>query len=49
MGYYAGLVPRLIGNAAILILISSSTYIVDKYITTDNDIKPVVVSSIKVC
>ncbi|XP_076169783.1 mitochondrial carrier homolog 2 isoform X2 [Ptiloglossa arizonensis] len=47
MGYYAGLVPRLIGNAAILILISSSTYIVDKYITTDNDIKPVVVSSIK--
>nr|XP_012137931.1 PREDICTED: mitochondrial carrier homolog 2-like isoform X2 [Megachile rotundata] len=44
MGYYAGLVPRLIGNAAALLLVSSSTYVIDKYVISDRALKPFVVS-----
>ncbi|XP_076245767.1 mitochondrial carrier homolog 2 isoform X2 [Calliopsis andreniformis] len=39
-GYYAGLAPRLIGNAAVIILVSSSTYVIDKYVITDLEFKP---------
>ncbi|XP_053971517.1 mitochondrial carrier homolog 2-like [Hylaeus volcanicus] len=49
MGYYAGLVPRLIGNAIVLVIVSSSTYAVDKYlstVTTEHDIKPIICSTI---
>lgn len=48
MGYYAGLVPRLIGNAAALILVSSSTYLIDKYVISDRALKPFVVSTMRV-
>lgn len=47
MGYYAGLMPRLIGNAAVLILVSSSTYAIDKYIISDREFKPNVVSTMR--
>lgn len=50
-GYYAGLVPRLIGNAAVLILVSSSTYVIDKYVITDQamiEFKPYFASIINV-
>lgn len=48
MGYYAGLLPRLIGNAAVLMLVSSSTYAIDKYIINDRELKPYAVSTIRV-
>lgn len=48
MGYYAGLLPRLIGNAAVLMLVSSSTYAIDKYIISDRELKPYDVSTIRV-
>lgn len=48
MGYYAGLLPRLIGNAAVLMLVSSSTYVIDKYIISDRELKPYAVSVIRV-
>ncbi|KAG6797713.1 mitochondrial carrier 2 isoform X1 [Apis mellifera caucasica] len=47
MGYYAGLLPRLIGNAAVLMLVSSSTYAIDKYIISDRELKPYAVSTIR--
>lgn len=47
MGYYAGLLPRLIGNATALILVSSSTYVIDRYIISDRELKPYAASSIR--
>ncbi|XP_015438000.1 PREDICTED: mitochondrial carrier homolog 2-like [Dufourea novaeangliae] len=41
-GYYAGVVPRLIGNAAAIILFSTSSYVIDKYILNDEESKPYV-------
>lgn len=38
-GYFAGLMPRLIANAATLAIVSSSTYIINKYIITDREMK----------
>ena len=38
-GYFAGLMPRLIGNAVTLIIVSSSTYAINKYIITDREMK----------
>ncbi|OAD62091.1 Mitochondrial carrier like protein 2 [Eufriesea mexicana] len=40
MGYYAGLLPRLIGNAAGLVIVSSSTYAIDKFIKNDRELRP---------
>lgn len=48
MGYYAGLLPRLIGNAAVLMLVSSCTYAIDKYVISDRELKPYAVSTIRV-
>lgn len=39
MGYYAGLVPRLIANTAILVLASASTYILNRYVIRDKELK----------
>ncbi|KOC63222.1 Mitochondrial carrier like protein 2 [Habropoda laboriosa] len=48
MGYYAGLVPRLIGNAAVLILVSSCTYAIDKYVINyHGEIRPNAITIIK--
>lgn len=45
-GYFAGLIPRLIANAAVLILVSSSGYVIDKYVIADRELKPYIVSTI---
>lgn len=47
IGYYAGLLPRLIGNAAVLMLVSSCTYVIDKYVISDRELKPYAVSTIR--
>ncbi|CAK9797728.1 Mitochondrial carrier homolog 2 [Anthophora quadrimaculata] len=47
MGYYAGLVPRLIGNAAVLVIVSSCAYVIDKYVTSDREVRSYAVSTIK--
>ncbi|KZC04846.1 Mitochondrial carrier like protein 2 [Dufourea novaeangliae] len=47
-GYYAGVVPRLIGNAAAIILFSTSSYVIDKYILNDEESKPYVDTVIRV-
>ncbi|XP_015122209.1 mitochondrial carrier homolog 2 [Diachasma alloeum] len=39
LGYYAGLVPRLIANVATLVLVSSSTYFINKYLIRDKDLR----------
>lgn len=44
MGYYAGLVPRLIANAAPLLLVSTATYVIDKYVISDRILKQFIVS-----
>ncbi|XP_046735414.1 mitochondrial carrier homolog 2-like [Diprion similis] len=38
-GYFAGLVPRLIGNIASLILASTATYAINKYIIQDREMR----------
>lgn len=47
MGYYAGLVPRLIGNAAVIILVSTSTYLINKYLISDSEIKTYTASTMR--
>ncbi|XP_076622584.1 mitochondrial carrier homolog 2 [Colletes latitarsis] len=50
MGYFAGIVPRLIGNTIVLVMISSSTYAVKKYMpasTIDIEFKPIICSIIQ--
>lgn len=47
-GYYAGLVPRLIANAAVLVLVSSSTYVINKYVIRDQELKTYTASTMKV-
>ncbi|XP_057333959.1 mitochondrial carrier homolog 2-like [Microplitis mediator] len=37
MGYYSGLVPRLIANVSTLALVSYSTYLINKYFVNDHD------------
>ena len=44
-GYYAGIVPRLIGHAAVSVLVSSSTYVIDKYVISDRELKPYAAST----
>ncbi|XP_035732410.1 mitochondrial carrier homolog 2-like [Vespa mandarinia] len=46
-GYYAGLVPRLIANAAVLVLVSSSTYVINKYVIRDQELKTYTASTMK--
>ncbi|XP_063986871.1 mitochondrial carrier homolog 2-like [Diachasmimorpha longicaudata] len=38
-GYYSGLVPRLIANISTLVLVSSSTYFINKYLIRDRALK----------
>ncbi|KAK2575052.1 hypothetical protein KPH14_008792 [Odynerus spinipes] len=47
MGYYAGLVPRLIANAAVIVLVSSSTYVLNKYVIRDQELKTYTASTMK--
>ncbi|XP_015171611.1 PREDICTED: mitochondrial carrier homolog 2-like [Polistes dominula] len=46
-GYYAGIIPRLIANAAVLVLVSSSTYVINKYIIHDQELKTYTASTMK--
>lgn len=48
MGYYAGLVPRLIANVAVLVLSSASTYALNNYVVHDATMKPYTASTMKV-
>nr|XP_033340281.1 mitochondrial carrier homolog 2-like isoform X2 [Megalopta genalis] len=41
-GYYTGLMPRLIGNTAAIMLFSSSSYLIHKYLVHDEQAKPCV-------
>ena len=47
-GYFAGLVPRLIANAATLVIVSSSTYAINKFIITDREMKSFTASTMAV-
>lgn len=38
MGYYAGIVPRLLANVATIVMVGGSTYIINKYIIRDREI-----------
>lgn len=38
-GYFAGLVPRLIGNIASLVIASTATYAINKYIIQDREMR----------
>lgn len=38
-GYYAGLAPRLIGNASLIVLSSTLVYCINKYFICDHDLK----------
>ncbi|KAI4480106.1 hypothetical protein M0804_010467 [Polistes exclamans] len=46
-GYYAGIVPRLIANATVLVLVSSSTYVINKYVIHDQELKTYTASTMK--
>ncbi|XP_078041789.1 mitochondrial carrier homolog 2 isoform X2 [Augochlora pura] len=41
-GYYTGFMPRLIGNTAAIILFSTSSYLIHKYLVYDDEAKPYV-------
>lgn len=40
LGYYAGLIPRVIGSAAVIILTGISTYAINNYIIQEPALKP---------
>ncbi|XP_015602529.1 mitochondrial carrier homolog 2 [Cephus cinctus] len=39
MGFYAGLVPRLLANTAAIIMVGVSTYVINKYVIQDREAK----------
>ncbi|XP_032677266.1 mitochondrial carrier homolog 2 isoform X2 [Odontomachus brunneus] len=47
MGYYAGLVPRLIANVSVLVLASTSTYILNNYVVQEQAMKAYTASTMK--
>lgn len=48
LGYYAGLIPRLIANVSVLILASASTYILNNYVVHEQAMKAYTASTMKV-
>lgn len=47
-GYFAGLVPRLLGNIASLVIASSATYAINKYIIQDREMRAYTAASMTV-
>jgi len=47
-GYYAGLIPRVIGTTAVMVLAGVSTYVVNNYIVQEPTMKPYIASMMKV-
>lgn len=48
LGYYAGLIPRVIGSAAAIILAGVSTYAINNYVIQEPTMKPYTASTMKV-
>lgn len=48
LGYYAGLIPRVIGSAAAIILAGVSTYAINNYVIQEPTMKPYTTSTMKV-
>jgi len=48
LGYYAGLIPRIIGNAAVIVLTGISTYAINNYVIQEPAMKPYTASTMKV-
>lgn len=48
LGYYAGLIPRVIGSAAAIILAGVSTYAINNYIIQEPTMKPYTASTMTV-
>jgi len=48
LGYYAGLIPRLMGSAAVIVLAGISTYAINNYIIQEPTMKPYTASTMKV-
>lgn len=47
LGYYSGLIPRLIGSAAVIVLAGISTYAINSYIVQEPAMKPYTASTMK--
>ncbi|KMQ96906.1 mitochondrial carrier 2-like protein [Lasius niger] len=47
LGYYAGLIPRVIGSAAAIILAGVSTYAINNYVIQEPTMKPYTASTMK--
>ncbi|XP_070516808.1 mitochondrial carrier homolog 2 isoform X2 [Cardiocondyla obscurior] len=47
LGYYAGLIPRVIGSAAVIVLSGISTYAINNYIIQEPTMKPYTASTMK--
>ncbi|KAH0946489.1 hypothetical protein HN011_011750 [Eciton burchellii] len=47
LGYYAGLIPRLMGSAAVIVLAGISTYAINNYIIQEPTMKPYTASTMK--
>lgn len=48
LGYYAGVVPRIIANVSVLILASASTYMLNNYVVHEQTMKAYTASTMKV-
>ena len=48
LGYYAGLIPRIIGSAAVIVLTGISTYAINNYVIQEPAMKPYTASTMKV-
>lgn len=48
LGYYAGLIPRVIGSAAVIVLTGISTYAINNYVIQEPAMKPYTASTMKV-
>lgn len=48
LGYYAGLIPRIIGSAAVIVLSGISTYAINNYVIQEPAMKPYTGSTMKV-
>ncbi|XP_011644038.1 mitochondrial carrier homolog 2-like isoform X1 [Pogonomyrmex barbatus] len=47
LGYYSGLIPRVIGSAAVIVLTGVSTYAINNYIIQEPAMKPYTASTVK--
>lgn len=48
LGYYSGLIPRIIANVAVVVLVNASTYAINNYVINEPTIKPYTASTMKV-